>query len=41
VPPIVPQTDKEKERYEMAGIRREASKAERERKRAANKFQKD
>lgn len=41
VPPIVPETAEEKARYEMAGIRREASKAERDRKRAANKFQKD
>lgn len=38
VPPIAPQTDEEKERYEMAGKRREQSKAERERKRMTNKI---
>jgi acyl-CoA hydrolase len=38
VPPIVAESPEEKQRYEMAGVRREQSKAERERKRTAKKL---
>jgi acyl-CoA hydrolase len=37
VPPIIPQTDEEKQRYEDAGRRREARKVEAQRKNALKK----
>src|SRR5256885_8949956 len=39
VPPVIPETDEEKHRYEDAGHRREAHKRERERKKSARQAQ--